>query len=270
MFKLIVIILTLLIVVGCGNDAIVIDEDLPTTTHFAISDDVGDHNWQDFITVEVNSDQIITNVEMNSIAQTAMAARRDFAQLDEYEEAFGYDFYEQANTLERSLVGLSSHELADTIRVAYPNDLVDFDTTIFANLAEQALNADPVEIGDYIDGWYQSLSDFNEDGFQYFVNLFVQHGTIIAVHWNAINEEGILKYDPTGATAVNDEMRQWHSQAQLVEESLIARQDPMLFAFDENGRSTDIPNVTIEVEPFISLATQALAAGPLIREHSED
>jgi major membrane immunogen (membrane-anchored lipoprotein) len=266
MFKLILIIFSLLIVVGCGSDDIVIDETLPTTTHFAMSDRIDDDNWQDFITIEINSDDIITNVEMNSIAQTAMATRRDLAQLDDYEAAFGYDFYEDILTLENSLIGLSRNELASAIQNASFSTIANFDTMNFGYLAEQALNSEPVETGVYIDGWYQSILDANDEGFSYFVNLFIQHGDIIAVHWNAINEEGILKYDPLNATAVDVDAIEWRNQAHFVEQSLIARQDPTLFSFDEDGLSTDIPNVNIEVESFISLATQALAAGPLARE----
>jgi major membrane immunogen (membrane-anchored lipoprotein) len=265
MFKLILIIFTLLTVVGCEGD-LVIDETLPTTIHFAMSDRMGSDDWQDFITIEINSDDIITNVQMNSIAQTAMATRRDLAQLADYEDAFGYDFYEQILMLEATLVGLSRHELVLGIQQASSNHIVDFDTTSFAYLARQALNSEPVEMGDYIDGWYRSISDVNDEGFRNFVNLFVQHGSIIAVHWNAINDEGILKYDQLNATAIDQEAIEWRNQAHFVEQSLIARQDPTLFSFDEQGLSTDIPNVTIEVKSFVSLVTQALAAGPLTPE----
>lgn len=270
MFKLLSIIFLLLTITGCGNDNIVIDKTLPTTTHFAISDHVDDNNWQDFITVEINSEDVVTNVEMNSIAQIALATRRDIAQLDDYEEAFGYDFNEQILQLENSLIGLSRNELVDAIENGPFSTIVNFNTMNFAHLAEQALNSEPVEIGSYIDGWYQSISDVNEGGFRYFLNLFIQHGDIIAVHWNAINEEGVLKFDPLNITAVDDQAIEWRNQAYFVEQSLIARQDPTLFSFDEDGLSTDIPNVNIEVESFVSLATQALAAGPLAPETNDD
>ena len=268
MFKLILIIFSLLITVGCEGDDIIIDDSLPTTVHFAMSDRIGDDNWQNFITVEINSDDIVTSVEMNSIKQTVMATRRDLAQLDDYEGAFGYDFYEQILMLENSLIGLSRDELADAIEDF--SDDASFNTINFAYLAALALNSDPVEIGDYLDGWYQSISDVDDEGFQYFVNLFIKHGHIIAVHWNAISEDGTFKYDPSKATASHDEVIEWRNQAHFVEQSLLARQDPTLFPFDENGLSTDLPNVNIEVESFVSLATQALAAGPLTRETRND
>ena len=269
MFKLIFIIFSLLTLIACEHNEVVIDETLPTTTYFAINERIDDDHWQDFITVEINSDHIVTHVEMNSIAQTVMATRRDQAQLDDYEEAFGYDFYEQVETLERMLIGISRHELADAIQHASSNQ-VNFDTTSFAYLADQAVTSDPVEIGNYIDGWYQSISEVNDEGLRYFVNLFIKHGHIIAVHWNAITEEGGLKYDPLNAMAIHGEAIEWRHQAHFVERSLIARQDPTLFSFDEDGNSTDIPNVNIEIESFVSLATGALAAGPVTRETRND
>lgn len=268
MLKLIFVVVTLLTTAGCRDD-VVIDETLPTTTYFAVSDDIGEDHWQHFITVEVNSNEIVTGVEMNSIMQTVMATRRDLAQLADYEEAFGYNFDEQVLTLEAALIGLPRDELADAIEQA-TGDRVDFDTTTFALLADLALTSEPVETGGYIDGWYQSMSSPDDEGFRYFVNLFIQHGHIIAVHWNAINEEGILKYDPLNATAIDDEAIAWRNQVQVVEKSLIARQDPAFFSFNEAGISTDIPHVTIEVESFVSLVTQALATGPLTRETRGD
>lgn len=269
MFKLLSIIFLLLSITGCENDNIVIDETLQATTHFAMSENVDD-NWQDFITVEINADDIITHVEMNSIAQTTMATRRDLAHLDDYKEAFGYDFYEQILTLEQSLIGLSRDELPDAIKNASFSDIANFNTMNYADLAAQAINSEPIVIGDYIDGWYHSMLDVNDEGFRYFVNLFIQHGHILAVHWNALNEEGVLKYDPLNTTAVDNQAIEWRNQAHFVEQSLVARQDPTLFSLDQDGLPTDIPNVNIEVESFVFLATQALAAGPVVRHLGDD
>ena len=266
MLKLVLVIFASLIVTGCEGNDTVIDETLPTTIHFAIDDEIDEHGWQNFITIESNTDDIITFVEINSIRHPNVATRRDLAQFGDYEDAFGYNFYEQAKEIEQSLVGLSRDELADAIRIANHDNIVDFDTTSFANLASLALQHGAIDVGNYIDGWYQSVSDIDEEGLRYYVNLYVLHGSIIAVHWNAVNEEGVLMYDPQTGAAISYEALQWSFQAQLVEQELIQRQDPALFAFDEDGLSTDITNIDIKVESFISLATEALAAGPLTRE----
>ena len=267
MFKFILIFVCLFTVVGCGDNDVVIDETLPVTTYFAIESNLADGEWQDFISISVNSENIVTNIELNGVSQLASRSRREIAQLDDYEEVFGYNFYEQADLLERYLIGTYRDGLANGIRAAYDTGRVDFDTQTFADLAVLALASSPIEQGPYIDGTYRSTSDIDDDGLQYFVNLFVLNGDIVAVHFNATSNNG-LKYEPF-STTTDDETNAWRHQAALLEQSLIELQDPMAFTFCENGFTTDIPGVTIEIESFVSLTTQALAAGHVAIESEE-
>ena len=271
MFKLMLILLSLFVFVGCDNGEVEIDETLPVAVHFAIEDGLAGNEWQNFIMITVNSDDIVTALELNGIPQLANMLRSEVAQLDDYADVFGYNFYEQADYLERHLIGTSSDELVEIIRDAYDNNLVDFDTTAFADLASRALASPPVEKGPYIDGTYRGMDVINEDGLQYFVNLFVINGDIVAVHYNAINhnDDGFLKYAPLFALTVDHEVTNWRDQAQLLEQALIRFQDPMGFTFDDDGFSTDIPGVDFEIESFVSLVTKALAAGPIILEVTE-
>ena len=269
MFKFMLIFIFLFIVIGCQNNEIIIDEDLPTAIHFAIDYNLSDDGWKDFITITVNSDNLITDVKLDGATQLANTSRREAAQLDNYEDAFGYNFYAQASSLEHSFIGISSDKLADAILDANHNDFVDFDTTTFANLAILALSSKPVERGMYIDGIYRSIGNIDEYGFQSFINLFIVNGNIIAAHFNGINSEGFLKYNQFIATTIDAEILAWRNQIQILERALIELQDPMAFTFDENGLSTEIPYLYIEIEPFVSLATTALAAGPVTSEIEE-
>lgn len=269
MFKFMLIFMFLFIIIGCENNEIMTDEALATTIHFAIDDSFNDDNWKDFITITVNSNNLIVDVELNSVIQLANASRREIAQLNNYEEAFGYNFYEQATKIENSFVGIPSDELAHAILDAYHNDIVDFDTTTFARLANLALASEPVERGMYIDGTYRSIGNVDEDGFQKFVNLFVINGNIIAVHFNGINSEGFLKYDQFIATTIDHEIIEWRNQAQILEQTLVELQDPMAFTFNEDGLTTEIPYLNVEIESFVSLVTNALAAGPVTLEIEE-
>lgn len=273
----IIIIMSLFLVVGCDRASESMEEseeyvniDLPVTVHFAIEDSLGDDEWQDFIMITINSDNIVTDVELNSITPLANNLRRYIAQLEGFEEAFGYNFYEQATTLERTLIGYSGEELVTALREAYDNELVDFDSTTFANLADIALRSEPVERGSYIDGAYHSTKTADEDEtedeeeLQYFVNLFIINGKIVAVHYNAFNNEGLLKYDQLAGSTTDIDVTEWRYQAQLLEQALIDSQDPEDFGFDEEGFTTDIPGVYIEIETFVSLVVQALTAGPAV------
>jgi len=262
MFKLLFIFMSLFILIGCGDDEVVIDETLPVTVHFAAEASVGDDGWQSFVTVTINSDGVVTQIELEGVGTLASASRRSISQGTTYEETFGYDFYEQITSLERSLRGVHSEDLVGAILDAYQNDSVDFNTITFAHLAELALASPPVERGQYMDGFYGSSSEINEDGYQYFVNLFVVHGDIIAVHWNAFNAlDGAFKYTPS-STTVDTEILEWRNQAIIIEEALIQFQNPMSFSFDVDGFTNDLPGVYIEIESVVSLFTEALAAGP--------
>ena len=271
MLKLISILIFLFFIVGCNSEEDVnVDPSLPVTSYFAIEDSLGADEWQDFITVAVNTANIITAVEFNSITRLANDLRRDIAQLEGFEDVFEYNFHEQALLLEDSLIGIPSDELVNAIRDAYDDEIVDFDTATFADLADRALRYGelPAERGGYLDGAYHSITeideDENENDLQYFINFYVIHGNIVAVHFNAVDHEGFLKYDQRNA--YENDILEWRHQAHLLEQTLIRLQDPMELSFDNDGYATDIPGVYVEIETFVSLVIQALADGPVVNE----
>jgi len=270
MVKLILIFISLFLIVGCNSEEYVPIDSLEVTDHFAIEDSLSGDEWQDFIAVTVNSENIITAIELNSVSKLANNLRRDIAQLEGFEEAFGYNFYDQASSLEQSLIGTPSDELVDALRNAYADEIVDFDTTTFANLADLALSSESVQQGPYIDGAYHSIEAIDEDELQYFVNLYILNGYIVAVHFNASNLDGRLKYDQLISMIPDIDIIEWRHQAQILEQALIRFQDPMEFAFDDYGYATNIPGVDINIEPFVSLAIQALANGPVIDEAKDE
>jgi len=264
MFKFMLAFLALFLFAGCANDEVevAIDETLPVTVYFAIEDQFCANEWLSFITITINSDDIVTDVTLDGVTRFANHSRREFAQLDGFENILEYNFYEQATSLEATLVGIFRSELVDTIQDAYENGIVDFDTTTFANLASRALTGSStlLERGPYIDGSYRSISHINEDGLQYFVNLFIINGNIVAIHFNAIIGDE-LKYNPFNDTTVSEEIIAWRSQIQLLEQALLSLQDPTAFTFCEDGFTTDIPGIEIEIESFTSLVIQALTTG---------
>jgi|GEM_PF-1895019 len=273
MFKLILIFLTGLLLTGCTNNETVqevptdeeisvIDESLPVSIYFAIREGLDDNRWQNFITISVNSDDIITDISLNSISQLANNSRRNVAQLEGFEDLFEYDFHEQADMLEEMLIGTSRHDLADALLAAYTDELVDFNAAEFADLATIALAATPIEIGSYVDGIYMSLS--TDDGYpNYFVYLFVINGHIQAIHFNAFNSDDSLKYDIFSETTLSEEVTLWRYQAELFERSLLETQDPLVYTFCEDGFTTDIPGFYFNVMPFINLVTDALSRNPI-------
>ena len=261
MFKFLLVLASLFILVGCRDDEVVTDETLPPTVYFAADASLGDDGWQHFVTVIVNADNVVTDIAFDSIGMPATPSRRLISQGTTYVETFGYSFYEQAMMLEQALRGVLRDELVEGILTAYQEGMIDFNPVAFAHLAEIALASPPVARGPYLDGIYSSYGEVNEAGYQYFVNLFIIHGNILAAHWNAINlEDGTFKYTPS-STAADESLLEWRNQAALIEEALIAFQDPMMFSFDVNGFTDEIPGVYIEIESVVALFTAALATG---------
>jgi len=277
MFKFILAFMVVLVLAGCTSDeteqtrrevatenVATVDDTLPVSVYFAIEENLVDHRWQNFIAITVNSDDVITDVSLNSISQLANNSRRNVAQLEGFEDIFKYDFHGQASVLEQSLVGTLRNDLTEALVSAYVDELVDFDTADFANLASVALRSTPIERGVYADGVYMSINHAEHEDFSYFVYLFVVQGHIKAVHFNGFSSNDALKYDAFSGATINEDIIQWRRQAELFEEALLTTQDPLVFTFCENGFTTDIPGFNIEVVPFITLVTEALAGGPII------
>ena len=268
MLKGILIVLMTAILTGCRNDNVV-DDTLPTWTYFAIEDSPGADGWQHLISITVHSGDIVVLAELDSLlpATTSPHSRREMAQFDEYDAIFGYNFYEEVEFFERRLVGNHLSEVENLVRGAVDANHVSFETERFADLIAIALATPPIVSGDLIDGFYRSFSA--DSGYRYFVQLYVHHGRIVSVHFNAIDADGDLRYEYVNFDTVDVDALDWPAQANIFARSLIASQNPAYFTFDANGYTDEIPHVNIPIEPLVSLVTNALAAGPVVTNSGE-
>jgi len=261
MFKLITAFVALFLLVACRSEPEQVD-DGSRYTHFAIQQHEPYSDWQDFILIEVDGQGYITSIQLDGVNPIVSSTRRESSRLGLYEGVSGYDFYERIHGLEEELIGQPVAELTALLQDGSEDG---FDPASWTTLAVIALSADPIERGPYLNGLYQSMAEEVVDGFYYFVNFIVVHGHIVSVQWNAITEDGFLKYDYVFMMGVGDDsdVRQWRDQAILLEEELIRLQDPMLFTFDGDGYATDIAGVDIPIETFVTLLVQGLAEGPI-------
>ena len=261
MFKFLFLMSSLLLLVGCNNEVEPAFEYTgPTRDYFAILDTVADDGWQSFVLVSINDDGIVTDITLDGVTPLANSTRREVSKMAAYYEHFGYRFYEQVDDLAQQLIGNHRSELVTAVRTT---DLVDFDTTIFADLVSTALNARPVVQGIYLDGSYRAFSDVDADGYHFFVNLFVLNGEIVAVHFNAVDAGGNLRYEQIDSSR-DQYLVTTRAQLEYFAQLIIALQDPMVISFDIDGFAIDFPQLHIPVEPLIVLVTRALAAGPVV------
>jgi len=265
MFKLLTILSMSLLLVACRAEPEPIDDGI-RYTYFAMEQHDPHGDWQNFILIEVDSQENITAIQLDGVNAILSSTRRDLSHLELHEDdTEDYAFSEHIADFEESLIGQPVAELTALIQ---DGDTDGFMPSAWTMLAITALSSDPVERGPYLNGLYQSTADEPVDGFYHFVNFIVVHGHIVAVQWNAITEDGFLKYDYVTMTGVGagSEVRAWRDQAILLEDALLDIQDPLLLTFDENGYATDLEDVEIEIETFVSLVIRGLAYGPITIE----
>lgn len=260
MLKFIAIFAIVFLLSGCSSDDYVeLDNeqvrDLEVSIYFAIEDYHSSDRWQNYISIYINSENEVVDIELNGISTLANSTRLNVAKLEGFADIFEYDFYQESNLLKEELIGLSKNELVEGMRNA-DDENINFDITVFINLANTALNSQPMEKGPFADGMYTATPQKPEVSMDYFVNLFVIHGHIKAVHFNAFLADHSLKYPVS-------ENNYWREQASLFEEALLISQDFTIYTFDEEGLTTDIPGFEIDVKPFIFLVKEALASGPI-------
>jgi len=266
MFKLLTVLATVFLLVACQPEPEV-EDDGTRFTYFAIENRSSHNDWQDFILIETNSQGDITSITLDGINPIISSTRRESARLGLYEEMAGYNFYEQMRAFEEELIGQPMIELTVLLE---GGDAGRFEPSRWAHLAMAALSAGPLEAGPYLDGLYQSIADEEVDGFTDFVNFIVVHGHIVEVQWNAITEDGFLKYDYISRTGSTSDVRVWREQAILLEEELLRIQDPLLLTFDADGYAIDLDDVEIPIEIFVSLVVRGLAQGPTVIDLEQD
>ncbi|MCI3922628.1 FMN-binding protein [Paenibacillus sp. TRM 82003] len=133
-----------------------------------------------------------------------------------------------------------------------------------------AAEAPAVEEAKYADGVYYAEGEFAEkSGWKETVAIKVEGGKITAVNWNGLHKDGGLdkktfsaegKY---GMVAKGGATAEWHEQAVKAEQFLLESQEPAAIALKDDGTTDAVSGVTIGVDEFVKLATDALSAGPV-------
>jgi major membrane immunogen (membrane-anchored lipoprotein) len=136
----------------------------------------------------------------------------------------------------------------------------------------------PVATGTYADGVYFAAADsFASSGWKETVTLTVEGGKIIDADWNGVNiNAGADKksYDKAGKynmVKFGNAQAEWYEQATKAEAYLLETQDPTAISYsDAEGHTDAIAGVSVHVNAFFDLASEALASGPVGRGPYED
>jgi major membrane immunogen (membrane-anchored lipoprotein) len=242
--------------------------------YFAMADTFASSGWKETVTLTVTDGKIVS-ADWNAVHLNGGADKKTVDLAGKYNMVrFGgaqAEWIEQAAKVEAHL--LSTQDPAKTAYDdgGYTDDIagVSIHVNAFFELAQDALAAGPVGRGSYADGAYFAIApDFGSSGWREYVSLTVVNGRIAAVNWSAVNKVGDDKkaYDKAGKynmVAFGKAQAEWYQQAEKVEATLIATQDPTKTAYDDGGYTDEIAGVSIHVNALFELAQEALANSPI-------
>ncbi|RAP27432.1 FMN-binding protein [Brevibacillus laterosporus] len=118
------------------------------------------------------------------------------------------------------------------------------------------------------DGVYYAQQKNADADWNYAVVLDVKDGKITNVNWTGISKDAgpdkkaLSKDGKYGMKEQAKAQAEWHEQAEKVEKFLIEKQDPAAITVDNDGKTDAVSGVSIKVNDFAALVTEALAAGP--------
>lgn len=250
-----------------------LEQTLQDGIYFALEDDFDEIGWKRFVEIQV-IDNAIADVSFDAVHMFAatLKAAASYNEIDVFDDG---DMEHQLRWDEQMAL-LESFIMDYQKLPSAPSSALEpftLDLSLYGDLVAAALAQGPVAAGPYLDGRYfmeQAILEGEDDTYRYFLHMIVRHGYIIAVHWNAINDEGIRKYEPLLHGSIldtEDEAVIWRAQADLMEAHLIRTQDPTLMTFDEEEMSQELFGVDIPIQSFIELAVSSLAAGPILENN---
>jgi len=244
-------------------------------TYFALEEHFDAGGWKRFVEIQVEEHQLIS-ITFDAVNEFAATLKVDasYSGIEVFMEdgLHPLRWDQQMSIFEQFILDAQGLEELNGNATSLL-DSITLDLTPYVELFNVAVGAGPVEMGPYLDGRYFMAQEpvmGADDDYQYFINMIVRHGYIIAVHWNAINSEGVRKYEPILPGSIldtEDEALLWRAQADLMEAHLISTQDPTQMTFDEDELSQELFAVDIPIQAFIELAVSALAAGPLLENN---
>jgi major membrane immunogen (membrane-anchored lipoprotein) len=241
-------------------------------TYYAEATPKEDSEWQEVIALQVEDGKIVS-VNWNALNTSGGLDKKTFSELGHYgmkvKGKAAAEWHEQAATLEKFLI-----EKQDPAAVVVNDEGktdavsgVSITASGFAQLADAALKAGPVERGAYKDGsYYAEGASFDENsGWKETVNITVMNGNIVAASWNGVHKDGGTdkvarsKSGEYGMKEKGNAIAEWHEQAFNAEQFLIEKQDPAAIPYGDDGNTDAIAGVSIHVNGFVELATKALS-----------
>ncbi len=290
-----VLVLVLSLLAGCGTNEPAASNDnseQPANTeakyedgiYFAMEDDFSETSgWKYVATLEVKDGKIV-KADWNGVHKDAGPDKDTVSKAGNYGMvAYGgasAPWHEQAEKVEAYLL-----ETQDPTAITYKDDEghtddiagVSIHVIEFFELAKKALDNGPVEKGPYEDGYYHADMGAYDHGYNYFVDMTVLNGNIVAANFDAYPEAGgvykkaVSANGDYGMFENGGSQSPWYEQAEKAAAYLIETQDPTAITYkDDEGHTDDIAGVSIHVIEHFDLAKKALENGPVAAGEYKD
>lgn len=230
--------------------------------YFAEETEFQSAGWKDQVVLEVKGGKIVA-ATWNGINNMAVADKKTESAAGNYgmikASKLGKEWHEQAAVVEKYLVDTQNTNGADAIAGA------SLGFKGFFVLAKAALAAGPVAKGSYKkDGWFFAKEPaFDKMGYAGTALITIVNGRIVSANWNAVHKTGgdsKFVRAVKGSYKMNSKSGEWNVQAPRVEAALIKTQDPAKIAVKADGKTDAVSGVSVTINDFIAMATEALKA----------
>lgn len=237
-------------------------------TYFIQGEPDAETGWQSYVVMTVSGGKIAT-AEWNATNKDIGADKITYSKEGKYGMKAGgasSEWHEQAALATQYLIE-KQDPAAITVNDEGKTDAisgVSIHVGEFAQLAQKALAADPVQVGPYKDGTYHAEGDsFDaETGWKDTTDLVIAGGNIIHANFSGVNKDGEDKkaYSIEGKYGMKagGASAEWHEEAEKAEAFLVEKQDPAAATFKEDGTTDAISGASIHLKSFFDMAAKLL------------
>jgi len=227
--------------------------------------------WKDQVVFEVKGGKIVA-ADWNGINNKALADKKTEAAAGRYgmvkASKLGKEWHEQAVTVEKYLVSTQDTAFSKYSSAEGYTDAIagaSMHVKGFFDLVKVAIAAGPVSKGTYKkNGWfYAKAPAFDKSGYAATALITIVNGRIVSANWNALYKDGgdsKFVRAVKGAYKMNAKQGEWNVQAPRVEAALVKTQDPTKIAVKADGKTDAVSGVSVTINDFIAVATEALKA----------
>ena len=152
---------------------------------------------------------------------------------------------------------------------------VSMPVAFFISLAEQCVAKAAVPSGlsgSMKDGVFRAQAGQIDPGtgFRDYVEMTIENKKVVAVVWDGVNKDGVLRSKASKDAKPVEGSLPWHEQAAAMAAFLLAVQDPTVVTVDADGRASEAAGVDTPVKEFLGLARSCMLQAGMVAVSEPD